>query len=211
MLLGLMGLVMIYGCGPDRAYEEYLQGREAEEAQALDVAFAHYDRSLALDSTRAEAYLGRGRIHWISQQHERALADLNRALELDPDLTWAYYLRGASRMNLRAFDDAVADLTQAIISEALPDDMLRRALHLRGIGYMNLDRLDEAIADISACIERDHEQERPGYYFERARLYETTGQLDGAIADYESFLALNPVPNEQTGEVEQKLIVLRAQ
>ena len=208
LMLGLL-LLVNYGCGPDQAYEEYLKGREAEAAEAYDQALDHYNRSLELDPNNAEAYLGRGRLYWLSFDHERVVADLDRALELDPDLTWAYYLRGMSRMYLQAFENGIADLTQAITSNDLPDDILIRALHLRGIGYMNLERYDEAIVDISACIERDHDDEMPGYYFERARLYEAIGQPDEAIADYEAFLELNPVANEQTEQVEQALATLR--
>lgn len=209
LLLGLSFLVGSYGCGPDRAYEEYLKGRQAEEAQAFDQALDHYNRSLELDATNADAYLGRGRIYWFTFKHDRVVADLDRALDLDPDLIWAYYFRGMSRMYLQAFEDGVADLTRAIASDELPDDILIRALHLRGVGYMNLARYDEAITDISACIERDHDAEMPGYYFERARLYEAVGRPDAAIADYESFLELNPEANEQTAEVAQKLAALR--
>lgn len=211
LMIGLLFLVMSYGsgCGPDRAHEEYLKGREAEEAEAPDQALDHYNRSLALDSTNADVYLGRGRLYWFSSAHDRAVADLNRAIELNPDLTWAYYFRGTSRLHLGVFEEGIADLTRAITSKELPDTILIRALHLRGIGYMNLERYDEAISDISSCIERDYNAERPGYYFERARLYEVTGQPDAAIADYESYLALNSVANEQTEEVRQQLIVLR--
>ncbi len=207
LMFGLLFLVVNHGCGPDPAYEEYLKGHEAEKAQVFDQALDHYNRSLALDSTNAEAYLGRGRLHWFSFAHARAVADLTRALELDPDLTWAYYFRGTSRMYLEAFDDGIADLTRAITSEELPDDFLVRALHLRGIGYMNLERYHEAITDISACIKRAPEMAL--YFSERAGLYEAIGQPDNAIADYETFLALNPEANERTVEVEQLLTNLR--
>ena len=211
LMVGLLFLVVSYGsgCGPDRAYEEYLKGNQALEAQAFDQALDHYNRSLALDSTNAEAYLGRGRLHWFSVDYHRAVADLNRAIEHDPDLTWAYYFRGISRLHLSVFEEGIADLTRAITSENLPDDFLVRALHLRGIGYMNLERYHEAISDISACIERDYDSEMPGYYFERARLYEAVGQPKSSISDYESYLALNPEANKRTVEVEQTLIVLR--
>lgn len=211
LMVGLLFLILSYGsgCGPDRAHEEYLKGREAEEAEAPDQALDHYNHSLALDSTNADAYLGRGRLYWFASAHDRAVADLTRAIELNPDLTWAYYFRGTSRLNLGVFEEGIADLTRAITSEELPNDLLVRALHFRGIGYMNLERYDEAIADISSCIEHDDDAEMPGYYFERARLYEVTGQHDAAIADYESYLALNPVADEQTEEIRQQLIVLR--
>ena len=208
LMLGLLFLMVNYGCGPDPAYEEYLKGYEAEKAQVFDQALDHYNRSLALDSTNAEAYLGRGRLHWFSFAHDRAVADLTRALELDPDLTWAYYFRGTSRMYLEAFENGIADLTRAITSEELPDDFLVRALHLRGIGYMNLERYHEAITDISACIKRAPEMTL--YFSERAGLYEAIGQPDDAIADYETFLALNPEANEKTQEVQAKLSALRA-
>ena len=208
-MLGLLFLVVNYGCGPDPAYEEYLKGREAEEAQVFDQALDHYNRSLALDSTNAEAYLGRGRLYWLSVDYHRAVADLNRAIERDPDLTWAYYFRGISRLHLSVFDKGIADLTRVITAEKFPDDILIRALHLRGIGYMNLERYPEAISDISACIERDYDAEMPGYFFERARLYEAVGQPESAIPDYESYLALNPEASKQTVEVEQRLTDLR--
>ena len=245
----LLIVLMSYGigCGPDTAVEPdataepdtvaevdtvtalYLKGNEAFEAMDLDQALSHYDQALALDSTHAASYLGRGRIFWFSLQFDRAVHDLNRALDLNPDLPWAYYFRGISLMNLRDFEHSIEDLTKAIASEALPADFVVNAQHFRAVGHMNLSHYDEAIADVSACI--DAEPENPTYRYERATLYEATGRPTDAIPDYESFLAIyetalkaqaeainnNQTPPAEVGdfilqrmkEVRQKLTVLR--
>ena len=224
------------GCAPDRAAEPeatgvdaataaYLQGNEAFEAMDLDQALNHYDRALALDSTHAEAYVGRGRVFWFSLQFDRAVEDLSRALALNPNLPWAYYFRGISLMNLQNFERGIADLTEAIASEALPADFAVKAHHLRAVGHMNLSHYDDAIADVSMCI--DAEPENPIYRYERATLYEAAGRARDAIADYESFLAIHEAalkmqadetdaPSEtgeftrkRMAEVRQKLAVLR--
>jgi len=207
--LSLLFLVMLSGsgCGPNRAYVEYLKGNEAFESMDHEKAMAHYNESLALDSSNAEAYLGRGRIHWLFLQHKQVVPNMTRALELDPNLAWAYYFRGISLMNLNDLEAGIDDLTGSLATNALPDDFRLRALHFRGIGYMNLARYDAAINDLDACIALDPDQ--PLYRFERGTLYEASGRADAAIGDYEAFLAQSFDENERTEQVRAKLGVLR--
>lgn len=209
LVVSLLFLVVHVGsaCGQDQAQEAYLKGNEALEAFDYAAAITHYDRSLALNATNADAYLKRGQVYWMLLQHDRAVPDLTRALDLDPDLPWAYYFRGVSLMNLKDFEAGIDDLTKAAATQALPRDFHIRAVHFRAVGYMNLERYDDAITDITTCIDLNPEQRL--YLYERAALYEAVDNPQSAATDYEAYLASDPPENEQTAAIRHKLALLR--
>lgn len=63
-------------------------------------------------------------------------------------------------------------------------------LYERGINYKDLDRFDLAVEDISKAIRLN--PKKIEYYEGRARIYDMTGKLKEAIADYNSVLQFHP-------------------
>ncbi|MFQ5569907.1 MAG: tetratricopeptide repeat protein [Rhodothermales bacterium] len=198
----------VAGCGQHPAREAVRQGDAAFDAMEFQQALDHYNRALAADSTMAEAYLGRGKIYWLNNQHDLAAPDLDRAIAFRPDLMWAYYYRGVSRMMLRQFEEGIDDLATATASGVLPAEDLARAHRFRGIGLMNLERYEEAVADISSGIAA--QPEWPPLYLDRAQLYEALNQPAQALADYETYLSFAREETDRTAALREKLAALRA-
>lgn len=204
----LIGLLLLCGCESSTAHLDVARGDSAFAALDLENALLHYNKALEADAKATGAYLGRGKIYWMTNQHEKALPDFNQALALQPDQPWALYYRGISLMMLRRFDEGVTDLSQIVGSEVFPVEDLARIHRFRGIGYMNLERYDEALQDFSTCI--DLQPENAFYYMERAQLHEGLGHTLEARSDYQAYLAITPDTTTLAAKAQQKLDSLMA-
>lgn len=196
------------GCGPNRVDRANARGREAFGRGDHAEALRHFDEALALDPDNAAAYLGRGMVYWRLNRHAQALPDLSRAITLQPDLIWAYYFRGACLISLHRYEEGIEDFAKVTASDALPTEDLVRAHRWRAIALLNLERYEAAIEDFSRCIELQPDE--PFHYVERGRVYEATGQIEKARADYTRFLRLNAVESEVAAEVRARLSALNA-
>ncbi|MFA6075467.1 MAG: tetratricopeptide repeat protein [Negativicutes bacterium] len=134
---------------------------------------------------------------WIPDFNESYNDDINRgdydsAIALIPTNAKAYWFRGRSEVWHSQFDAAISDMNYSIKRDYnLTDSYFYRGRAYAGKAVASTDAAaltTQAIADFSETIKRD-----PNYgnaYFFRAGVYEQTGELNLAIADYQKYLSL---------------------
>ena len=143
VLLACISLIPPSQCGkrePTESVASIMQqaGEHVEQGDAYfdeglyDKALEEYDTALELDSGRADAYLGIGKIYHFDQgKYSRAEVNYSQAIELDPEYTDAYFYRGLSWEANGAYDRAIEDFTRVIEL----DPGLVMAYHLRAWCY----------------------------------------------------------------------------
>lgn len=78
---------------PDSAALQLELAAKLADQVTLEEAIPALDKAIELDPRCVEAYVQRGRIHWMKDRYEAAIADLTRAIELDPRNAEAYSFR----------------------------------------------------------------------------------------------------------------------
>jgi Tfp pilus assembly protein PilF len=93
---------------------------------------------------------------------------------------------GISRFEKHDFEGAIADFTKAI---ELNGQKLEFCFYFRGIARYRLGRLDDAIADLSKAITL---KQHPRFYDDRGNLLAQRGDFDGAMADLNRAIEIEP-------------------
>ena len=97
---------------------------------------------------------------------------------------------GISYLNLRQYDNALLWLDKAIAAGDLLPDQLRVAHLDRGLAYIGKTDGQKALDEFTAAIAAE-----PGNltgYYERISIYFANGQLDNALADFNTLNRLRP-------------------
>ena len=120
ILLCIGALLSVSGCGSaggspeEEALKEYQEGLRLQEQGNLERAFQAYSTAVQLNPTLAEAYAGRGYVHYRYNALVQAVLDLNRAIELDPRSAGLYLTRGRVYVLMNDTARATADLEQVL-------------------------------------------------------------------------------------------------
>jgi tetratricopeptide (TPR) repeat protein len=133
--------------------------------------------------------------HYIKSQYDSAMVEYTNAISLDSTCVEALTNRAVTRELHKDFRGAIEDYTLAIrINPSYADAYSKRAAT-----YKSLGRFNEAIDDYTAAIARgtssypyDPILHFANAYFGRGIVHYQKGQLDKAIADYDSTLVLSP-------------------
>ena len=104
----------------------------------------------------------------------------------DPVSADDFSQRGISRFEKHDFPGAIADFTRAI---ELKGQQLEFCFYFRGIALYRLGRLEEAIADLSKSIAL---KQHPRFYDDRGNLLAQKADLDGAMADLNKAIEIDP-------------------
>jgi tetratricopeptide (TPR) repeat protein len=176
-----------------------------------DGAIVDFTRAIELDPKNAIAYRNRALAKNIKGDADGALADYNRAIDLDPKNASAFNSRGVIKKSKGDLDGAIADFTKAIEL----NDKLTIAYKNRGEAKQakgdaaganedlkragELDprlRDEESSADhVDRSTAKGKEKESAASvedFFNRAGVKKAAGDLDGAIADYDRAIQLDP-------------------
>src|SRR6266550_1805395 len=190
------------------------RGIEKVKNGDLDGAIADFDRAAELDPKNDAPYYNRAQAKRLKNDTAGAIADYTKAIELGSTNPAAYNNRGNARVENKDRDGAIADYTRAI--ELKPD--YARAYYNRAIlkkekgdkagaaaDFKRARQLDpqlvseESSADsIDHGIAKGNEKESPASagtvedFFNRAGAKKAAGDLDGAIADYNRAIQLDP-------------------
>jgi TolB-like protein/Flp pilus assembly protein TadD len=189
--------------GDAAAYEEYLRGRDrlarytyhAPTGADFEAAVAHFRRAVELDPTLALAHSGLG-VCYVTRvfdkvggatDYEQAEAAFQHALTLDPALVEArlhmvfiYLTRGEKRKARTEIE--------RLLKEA-PNDA---AVHRVAANLYRLDgRSDDALRHFARAASLNPE-ERVNAYYNRARVFNSRGQRNEALAELDKASALEP-------------------
>jgi tetratricopeptide (TPR) repeat protein len=142
-----------------------------------DGAIADYNHAIGLDPKNAVAFNSRGMIKKAKGDLDGAIADFTSAIELNPKLAIAYKSRGKAR---RAKGDA-AGANEDLKRAGELDPQLRDE-------ESSADHVDRSTAkgkekESAASVED---------FFNRAGVKKAAGDLEGAIADYDRAIQLDP-------------------
>lgn len=159
----------------------YLLGLVYEIQGDVDSAVACWERSLALDPSRADAHRSLGYVYELREELGPARQHFEQAVALDPKAT-DYRIRLAHARMLGGEPAAVLE-TLAAVSQPLP--MVER---LRGQACQQLDRLNEAREHYEAALRLDPDFAEACYGL--AQVCARQGETEAAVAYRQRFAAL---------------------
>ena len=151
----------------------------------LNEAAACYSTGIALRPEIAWSYVNRGLVHLDLKQYSEALADFDQVIAVRPEMVEALINRALARMGLGECAQAVADLNRAL---ELPDAPVR-TLFLRARAREQLGDRVGAARDRAEGLGRRPNDELSWVVRGLARL---DSDPQGALADFDAALALNP-------------------
>ncbi len=185
----------------------------------MKVAYADFDRAIALDPTNARARRERANAYRGAGKLDKALADANAAVRLDPKDPPAFDTRGNVFNNNGQYDRAIEDYNEALrldpanaqtlmdrgaayyfkedFQNAIKsyDESIKlrpnsaRVFTNRG-AYKKLDNREQALADESQAIKIKPTD--PINFDNRGLSYQENGDHDRAIADFDEAIRLRP-------------------
>jgi tetratricopeptide (TPR) repeat protein len=169
--------------------------------EALADAIASLTKAIELDPRLAEAWEHRSACREEQGDFQGEADDATRSIELDPGEPGPWFRRSNARINLEDFEGAVADATKAIALAPLA-----RAYETRGIAREGVKDYAGVIEDMTHVLELEAKN-RIAFLF-RGGARHMTGDREGAIQDYESFVAVAP-DDARVPEIERRLAILR--
>jgi tetratricopeptide (TPR) repeat protein len=152
----------------------------------LDAAEQSYEVGIALRPASHWAYFNRGLMYLERKDYPRARSDFDRVIEHRPNLVEAYINRALARLGARDFQGAIDDLTHALEFKDAPT----RAYFLRARARAGLGDRAGAARDRAAGLERTP---RDAVSWVVRGLAKLPADPQGALADFDSALAVNPI------------------
>ncbi len=123
----------------------------------LDAALKMFDRSIAIDPLRADAFNARGNIYWNQKAVTQALADFDKAIQLNPEMAKAYRNRAGVWFQQGNMEKTLENLNQAIDA----DGSQSRDYVWRGKIYYSLGKYDKARQDFMEGIRHESKYLEP--------------------------------------------------
>ncbi|MBS6194717.1 MAG: tetratricopeptide repeat protein [Clostridiales bacterium] len=192
MVLGCM-VLMIAGCGEQKADRDYGAGMEALEKKEYDAAIQEFEKVIAQKQRLPEAYRAYG-IAWLSKgSYPEAIAAFSRSLNAmdSPDETFEkdvmYYLAQA-RLAYGETEKAIE-----IYSDILKMKEDPQAFFLRGKTYVSLGDFEKAGKDFTRALKDCEDYD---LYINIYQIYREENKTADGNAYLEEALKLEP----ETGE-----------
>jgi tetratricopeptide (TPR) repeat protein len=172
-------------------------------ASNVEESIRYLTEAIRLDPKLAAAYTGRGLAYRVLGEKDKALLDFEIALGIDREDEFALVGRGTTRYEKNNLDGAIEDFNQAI--KIRPRLM---AYIRRGRAFDAKGDTDEAIADFTTAVNIG--PTLPLGYYPRAVILEKTGELKGALADYQKYLELGGAEQDDNKKkINQKIKSLK--
>ncbi len=169
-------------------------------------AIEDFSAAIKRNADNPDSYLHRAYAFIQMEDMEAAKSDLNKAISIDPENVQALYQRGLILLEEQNYEFAIKDLKK--VATLRPQNVIN--WYYLGHAYYLNGELDFAIANFSKAI--DIFPRFTSAYLNRAYIYEETGMISKAQADYSIARSLNKnllkdtAYNKSTKEYFQKLI-----
>jgi Flp pilus assembly protein TadD len=122
--------------------------KAGNDQAANQKALEAYERAIALDPSKADYHVGKGRTLARLRRYDDAFAAYGKALALEPNNPMILRYRGHNYINVQRLDDALADLTKA---EAMKKDDNGIYYHLALAHYLK-GSYAEAAKAYEGCV-----------------------------------------------------------
>ena len=156
--------------------------RRESSAKAKEMAL----KALRLDPNLSEAHLALGKVLWGEIDLPGAMREYKRAIELKPNDADAHHWYGNDTLAaLGQLDEAIAEAKRSV--ELDPLSMVMNAD--LGVTFLYARRYDESARQSRKTVELEPSSFYPHCYL--GLLLQATGDLSGAIAEYEKAKQLN--------------------
>jgi adenylate cyclase len=102
---------------PNYAYAHFAKGDVLTNEGRADEAIVEFERTLALDSTRTDAYMELGWNYYYLGQFKKSLALADKAIRIspyDPSSGYMYLLKAAASFGLKQYDQTIESARRAI-------------------------------------------------------------------------------------------------
>lgn len=140
---------------------------------------------LANEPENTEAYVERAHVLLRRNEYDKAIEDLDEALRRESSSSKYFFARGWAKHQKGDLTGALADYNNSLCYEYYAMD----ALNNRGLLHYQQGRYSQAYNDFNDAIHRS--ESKDAYAFSnRAMIYVFRGQLDSAIADYDTAISL---------------------
>lgn len=170
----------------DPEYHEALINRGSQYIALgeYELALQDYDLAVAIAPV-APAFVGRGDVNLELGRFAEALSDYETALRMRPPDGFMYFRLARAYFGLGRYQEAIdaADLAMTIEPCCRNDPLL---LEIRARSNYALGRYSDAIADQTKVIAI---QPNAKSYYYLGLMHQANGDNEGAIVDFESFLA----------------------
>ena len=150
-----------------------------------EAAAQAFDRAVDLKDNFYQAWYARGLALSDLKHDPLAIASFEKAIEHQPNFYPAWRAKASALSGLTRWSEALVAINRAIAINA-QDAVL---YWQKGLYLQNLKRYEEAIAAYSKAIEI---KAHPFVYNNRGLAYSERGNLEGAIADFNEAIDLNP-------------------
>ncbi|MGH9315404.1 MAG: tetratricopeptide repeat protein [Vicinamibacterales bacterium] len=154
MLILLLLSLLIQPASPaSEAAKAYAEANDAfakagNDQAANEKTLAAFERAIALDPSKADYHVGKGRTLARLRRYDDAFSAYGAALKLEPNNPMILRYRGHNYINVKRLDDALADLTKA---EAMKKDDNGIYYHLALAHYLKGNYAEAATA-YEGCV-----------------------------------------------------------
>lgn len=137
----------------------YYRGLRYQDQEDYTQAIADFDKSMAIDSSKAVAWFNRGTSKFSLDDFKGALVDYNKAIAIEPGYFDAFFNRGVLFDTMGDMESAIKDYDKVL--ELKPDYW--DAMYYRGVDYLTLKKKDKACDDFKALSEANYEDGKQAY------------------------------------------------
>lgn len=176
-----------------RARGKYFYGlssraKDQTERKILeDKALSDFKIAISHKTASADVYEGMGVILQSRSEFKIALQLLNMAVKLNPESGRTYYNRAIIFDQMNKKEEAIKDYDLALAKD--PKEAMK-IIRNRSVLYLESGKYEKALKDLDELIQM--EKLNFSHYYNRAFSKVMLKDYDGAIADYQIVLKLNP-------------------
>ncbi|WP_392533669.1 tetratricopeptide repeat protein [Nostoc sp. C117] len=166
-------------------YEWLNYGNQLWRLQKNTESVAAFQQAIKLKPDFYEAYFALSSRLYRQKKYPEALAFLEKAIKIKPDSDEAWSIKSDMLSELKKYPEALAAVDKAIEYNSEEVSLYVR----RGFLLRYLNRYPEALASITKAIEM---KPLSNYYIERGIIRTSSKDNQGALADYNQAIKLDP-------------------
>jgi tetratricopeptide (TPR) repeat protein len=174
----------------------FWRGQHYLQMNDLDAALADFEQAIKVDATEAGLFAARGFVNLTKGDVDRSLVDFNRAIAMQPGQQKLYLNRGAIWLGKKEYERANADFNEAI-RLAPRTASAYYAMVSRAQIYREQGDLAKATTELDNAIKQ--EPKRSDAYLSRGVAARAKGDLERAMADFGTAIAIEPGATGLTG------------